>query len=186
MAEAPCMVMKNRRKESEDVEALVEDELLMLRHSGEIPEIAFHQSLYYLLEDADGPRLQSIPEDALRRMKKAVFDRYRVIVLRDMKPENRDLSLYRGVARSIMNYSRLERFCQLEDMDISEITAEAAHFLKKFLENELDDVRSGRRESCINCKYSDLKAFASKLGLDTTDIPQGIEAICPEKGVYDA
>ncbi len=181
------MVMKRRDKGiSEDVDALVEDELLMLRHSGEIPEIALHQSLYYLLEDPEGPQLDGIPEDALRRMKRAVFDRYRVIVLRDMKPENRDLSLYRGVARSIMNYSRLERFCQLEEMDISEVRADAAQFLKKFLENEIEDVRSGRRESCINCTYSDLRAFAEKLGVDPEELPDGIETICPEKGVYDA
>lgn len=179
------MVMKKRQKDHESIEALVEDELLMLRHSGEIPEIALHQSLHYLLEDPDGPRLEGVPDHALRRMKRAVFDRYRVIVLRDMKPENRDLSLYRGVARSIVNYSRLEQFCRLEDMDISEVTAEAALFLKRFLEQELEDVQSGRRESCINCTYRDLEEFGSKIGLNPEELPKGLEAICPEKGVYD-
>jgi len=178
------MVMKGVDNNS-GIEALIADELLMLRHSGEIPEIAMYQSLHYLREDPDGPKLEDIPEEALRRLHRAVFDRYRVIVLRDMKPENRDLSLYRGVARSIINYSRLERFCQLENMDISEVAVEAGVFLKKFLDQELDDVQSGRRESCINCTYSDLLAFARKLGLEPAGLPAGIEALCPERGAYD-
>ncbi len=169
-----------------DLQALIEDELLMLRHSGEIPEIALHQSIYFLCEDPEGPGLDCIPEEALSLMKRAVFERYRVISLRDLKPENRDLSIYRGVARSIMNYRRLVRFCELEGIDYSEVTGEIARFLKIFLEQELEDVVSGRRKPCINCTYWDLLGFVQALGMDPSDLPQGIEDICPEKGAYDS
>ena len=169
-----------------DLQALIEDELLMLRHSGEIPEIALHQSIYFLCEDPDGPRLSSIPYEALSLMKRAVFERYRVICLRDLKPENRDLSIYRGVVRSIMNYRRLVRFCKLEGIDYSEVTGEIARFLRDFLQQEVEDVVSGRRKSCINCTYRDLLGFVQALGMDPGDLPEGIEDICPEKGAYDS
>ncbi len=169
-----------------DLQALIEDELLMLRHSGEIPEIALHQSIYFLREDPDGPRLSSIPDEAFSLMKMAVFERYRVISLRDLKSENRNLSIYRGVARSIMNYRRLVRFCELEGIDYSEVTREISGFLKSFLQQEMEDVMSGRRKPCINCTYRDLLDFVQVLGMDPGELPEGIEDICPEKGAYDS
>ncbi len=175
----------SRKQENQAIDAVIEDELLMLRHSGEIPEIAFHSSVYFLCKDPEGPGLEHIPDDALAKMKKAVFERYRVIVLRDMKPENRDLSIYRGLARSIMNYSRLEHFCSAEALDISDITREAAVYLKKFLVHEVDDVKSGRRGTCINCTYVELLDFASRLGIAAGELPADLEVICPEKSEYD-
>lgn len=169
-----------------DIDAIVADELLMLRHSGEIPEIALHQSLYFMCKDPEGPLLEHVPEDALKAMKNAVFERYRIIVLRDLKPENRDLSLYRGLARSIMNYRRLVRFCAMESMDITPVSHEAASCLKKFLEQEMDDVKSGRRSSCINCTCRDLNNFALEIDLDPGELPDGLKTICPEKGAYDS
>jgi hypothetical protein len=40
--------------------SIVEDELFLIRDSGELPEIAYHSSLYYLTEDQDGPRLSKL------------------------------------------------------------------------------------------------------------------------------
>ncbi len=179
------MVAAKRRDSTQDIEALVDDEILMLRHSGEIPEIAFHQSLYYLCEDPEGPCLSEIPEEALQKMKEAVFSRYRVIVLRDMKPENRDLSIYRGVARSIVNYHRLRRFCEIEGMDISVVRKEAGEHLLNFLCQELKDVQGGARKSCMNCSWEDLTGFAQELGVPAEKIPVEIQGLCPEKGEYD-
>ena len=168
-----------------DIDALIEDELLMLRHSGEIPEIALHHSIHFLLNDPEGPRLKTIPEDALGRLKQAVYDRYRVIVLRDLKPANRDLSIYRGPVRSIMNFSRMERFCNLESFDIGPVREEAARLLENFLSQELDDVKSGRRKSVMNCTFAELTDFALKLGLSPQDLPPGLEDICPSRSEYD-
>lgn len=38
-----------------DKEGYLFDEVLILQDSGEIPEIAYHTSLYYLTEDPEGP-----------------------------------------------------------------------------------------------------------------------------------
>ncbi len=179
------MVMAMNESEQVDIDSLIEDELLMLRHSGEIPEIALHHTLHFLHKDPEGPGLKEIPPESLKRLKEAVFKRYRVIVLRDMKPENRDLAIYRGLARSIINYKRLKRFCQIEGMDISGVRKEAGKFLKNFLEQEYQDVESGARTSCINCTWKDILDFAEELGVSPQTLPQDIEKMCPEKGEYE-
>ena len=84
-----------------------------------------------------------------------------------------------------MNYGRLERFCEAEELDISSITREAAVYLKKFLVHEVDDVKSGRRDPCINCTYVELLDFASRLGIAPGELPSALEAICPEKSEYE-
>ena len=42
---------------SSERNALMEEELLLVRHSGEIPEVALHASLHFLCDDEEGPRL---------------------------------------------------------------------------------------------------------------------------------
>ncbi|XOF33144.1 MAG: hypothetical protein ACL93V_14170 [Candidatus Electrothrix sp. YB6] len=51
---------------------LLEDELLILRHSGELPEIAYHSSLYYLTADKDGPGLV-LTEDEQKMLQEAAI-----------------------------------------------------------------------------------------------------------------
>ncbi len=41
----------------------LEEELLLIENSGEIPEVAYHGSLYFLREDPDGPALNLSDED---------------------------------------------------------------------------------------------------------------------------
>ncbi|MHB1014801.1 MAG: hypothetical protein ACYC2W_05950, partial [Desulfurivibrionaceae bacterium] len=72
-----------------DRESLLAEEILIVRHSGEIPEIAFHSSLYYLCEDPAGPQL-TLREKELDILRQQVVARYRDILLRDLSPENRD------------------------------------------------------------------------------------------------
>jgi hypothetical protein len=51
--------------------------------------------------------------------------------------------------------------------------------LLAFLEQELQDVVSGKRASSINCSGSELAAFAAALECDPVDFPSGWEDICP-------
>ncbi|MCK5544700.1 MAG: hypothetical protein KAI35_05750, partial [Desulfobulbaceae bacterium] len=99
-------------------EDYLEEEAIIVRNSGEIPEITYHGSIYYLTKDPEGPGLTLDNED-LSRLKNEVVERYRNILLRDMILENRDKGLYRGLARSIANWRRLYEFSRQEERDIS-------------------------------------------------------------------
>ena len=79
-----------------DKKSLTAEEVFVVLHSGEIPEVTFHESLYYLTEDAEGPGLQTKNDDVFP-LKQAVVKRYRVIILRDLDPGNRDKRIYRGL-----------------------------------------------------------------------------------------
>ena len=54
-----------------DKKAYIAEEAFMVLHSGEIPEIALHSSLYYLTEDPDGPGLE-LNADEILPLKQAV------------------------------------------------------------------------------------------------------------------
>ena len=89
-------------KQTESYSADFQDELLIVRHSGEIPEVALHGSLYFLSFDPDGPSLNLSPEEKLE-LKKMAVKRYLEIIHRDLDPENRAKGIYRGLARCIVN-----------------------------------------------------------------------------------
>jgi hypothetical protein len=151
----------------QDRRSLVEDELFLLRDSGELPEIAYHSSLYYLTEDQDGPSL-ILREDELRLLQEAALERCREIVLRDLLPENRDLSLYRGLRRSIFNWRRYGTFCQRIDQRQDDAFKErVAQALVRFIRQEAADVEEGYRESSVNCTTEDLLVFAEEVGVSS-------------------
>lgn len=162
-----------------DLEEILAEERLLILHSGEIPEIAYHSSLLYLSEDEDGPKL-NLKEIDLTPLKEAVFERYKKIMLRDLNPRNRDKSIYRGVARSYVNWQRLKRFAQKEGLDISLARKEAAEALSNFLYNEVEEVGSGARNSSINCSYEEVVQFWKELGLPADELPKGLKKICEE------
>ena len=93
---------------------VLEEEWLIVRHSGEIPEIALHSALYYLTDDPDGPRLQLSGEER-ESLQEAAATRYQEIIMRDLCFENRELSIYRGVRRAICNWHRFVAFCKRQD-----------------------------------------------------------------------
>jgi len=161
----------------EDREFFLEEEVLIVRNSGEIPEVAFHGSVYYLTEDPDGPEL-TLTEDNLRLLKKQVIARYQDIVLRDLIPENRNKSIYRGLKRSIANWRRLLKFCERENQNIAVFRKEVAQALINFLHQEDSDVSTGLRDSCINCTASELLLFARKLQLSTEMLPESWQNLC--------
>ncbi|UKL14541.1 uL29 family ribosomal protein [Dissulfurimicrobium hydrothermale] len=164
-----------------DIVAMLEEEAFMILHSGEIPEIAYHGAVYYLTEDPDGPGLsmEDIGENGLMHLKTAVVDRYRLIILRDMDPANRDKRIYRGLQRALINWERLKAFALRVPMDIGSIKREIAAALKSFLARESSDVSSGARPTSINCTLDVLLDFAADLGLADPDVLDYIKKLSP-------
>jgi len=156
---------------------LMADEYLLVRHSGEIPEVALHSSLYYLTEDPAGPGMRLSPEE-LDLLKDAVQERYQEIILRDLDPENRDKGLYRGLARCVANWGRFSKFCYQAGRDVEQIRVQVASALRRFITRELRDVRSGRRVSCVNCSVEELRQLATDLYLADEDLPDGWQSLC--------
>jgi hypothetical protein len=93
---------------------ILEEEWLIVRHSGEIPEIALHSALYFLTEDPLGPCLQLSVEE-IESLQEAAICRFQEIIRRDLCFDNRNLSLYRGVRRAIVNWHRFVAFCERQD-----------------------------------------------------------------------
>jgi hypothetical protein len=163
-----------------DKQIYITEETFMVLHSGEIPEITFHSSLYYLTEDPDGPGLELNGADILP-LKDAVIKRYRAIVLRDLEPGNRDKRSYRGLARCAANWQRLLKFCARENLDFEAIRRETAEALQNFFQQELVDVASRKRVSSINCSQAEIASLAISLGILPADLPEGWQGLCPEE-----
>jgi hypothetical protein len=166
-------------KRTSDRLALLEEELVIVRNSGEIPEVALHASLYFLSEDPQGPRLK-LREDELELLYAAALARAKEIVLRDLDPRNRDLRIYRGIARSLVNWQRLQKFCGRINRPCPEFRETVVPALLAFLENELQEVRTGGRKSSVNCSAKDLEAYCRELSVEKTLLPAGWSCLCPE------
>ena len=164
-----------------ETESLLAEELLIVRHSGEIPEIAFHGSLYYLCEDPAGPQL-TLSQEEVESLRQQAVARYREILLRDLSPENRDARIFRGLKRCIFNWERLGKFCIRQEMEIeAPLRREVASALCSFLRQETDEVRSGLRLSCLNCTKEELDAFAREIGVLPEQLPEDVERLfCPQ------
>ena len=159
---------------------LIAEEVFVVQHSGEIPEVTFNESLYYLTEDAEGPGLEMKPDDVFP-LKQAVVKRYRTIILRDLDSGNRDKRIYRGLARCAANWQRLLKFCTSEGIDFQAIRNEAAYALKGFLDTEIADVKSRKRSPCINCRQAEVEKLAISLGLSSDELPEGWQRLCPSE-----
>ncbi len=160
-----------------DKKTYIEEEAFVVLHSGEIPEVTLHESLYHLTEDSDGPVLMLDGKDILP-LKQAVVSRYREIILRDLDPANRDKSIYRGLARCAANWQRLEKFCRRENLALQAIRDEVAIALGQFFDNEIRDVQSGSRVSCINCSHQEIENLAYSLGSSLDNLPKGWQELC--------
>jgi len=165
-----------------DIERYIAEETFIVEHAGEIPEVAYHGSLYYLTEDPEGPGLKIDTDDTVS-LKQAVVSRYRTIILRDLDPRNRDKRMYRGLARCAVNWQRLVKFCISEKVTYEEILAETADRLREFLHREAADVRSGTRSSSINCSAREIESLAESLGLSPEDLPEGWQELCLDDGM---
>ena len=160
---------------------ILEEEWLLVRHSGEIPEVALHASLHYLCEDEEGPRF-ILADEELKPLQDAVLERYREIVLRDLDVGNRDRSLFRGIKRALHNWYRYVRFSDTIGCSYEEFRAIAAQTLLLYLQEEADDVCSGKRTSSINCTTGALMSFVHTLGIDLEALPDNWACLCEKDG----
>jgi len=161
----------------EEKKYYLEEESYVLLHSGEIPEVALHGSLYYLTEDQDGPGLELDRQD-LQQLMQHVVTRYCEIMRRDLDPANRDKSIYRGLKRCVANWQRLKKFCRQEHLDLSSIKDEMRDRLHDFLHNEAGEVHTGTRTSSINCSVDLLQLLITDLGLSGDSLPANWQALC--------
>jgi hypothetical protein len=156
---------------------LLAEELLIVRHSGEIPEVALHGSIYFLTEDPAGPGIKLEEKERLE-LKQMVVERYREIIHRDLNPDNRDKSLYRGLARCIDNWQRLDKFCKREKIVHDQIREETRKALIYFLSNEVRAVEEKCRCSTVNCTIDDLECFIELIELGFENLPDGWKKLC--------
>lgn len=163
---------------TEDKEFYLSEEVLIVRHSGEIPEVAYHGSVFFLTADPEGPQLLLDDRD-LALLKDQVIARYRELILRDLTPANRDKSIYRGLKRCITNWQRLCRFCANEHRETTGVRTEVAAALERFLVKENKDIAAGRRTASINCTAAELDGFRKELGLAPEALPEGWQRLCP-------
>ena len=154
---------------------LIEDELVLLADSGELPEVAYHAALWQLCDDPHGPHL-TLTEMEQRQLQDEALRRYERIILRDLTPAFRDRRIWRGPQRSICNWARYVTFCQRIGRQPDEsFRAQAATALAAYLAQERDELRSGLRQcSSVNCACKELAAFAHCLG---GSLPEDWEAM---------
>lgn len=160
-----------------DREYILAEEWLLVRHSGEIPEVALHASLHYLCVDPEGPRF-ILADEELRPLQDAVLERYREIILRDLDTANRDRSLFRGIKRAFHNWYRFARFSDAIGCPYEEFRAVAAQALMQYLHQEMKDVCSGERFSSINCTAEAMLSFVHTLGIDPAQLPGDWACLC--------
>jgi len=161
---------------------ILEEEWLLVRHSGEIPEVALHTSLHYLCEDEEGPRF-ILADEELQPLQDAVLERYREMVQRDLDVANRDRSLFRGIKRALHNWYRFARFSDKIGCSYEDFRVIAAQALLLYLQQELYDVCSGKRSSSINCTTEALVSFAHTLGIDPEELPGEWACLCEKTAV---
>ena len=146
----------------------VEDEWYAVRHSGEIPEIALHSALYYLREAEDGPRL-ALSDAEIRHLQRAAALRFREIVRRDMRRENLDKPIFRGLSRSVINFQRYEDFLVrsgfIDRRFHRRFRHETAITLVIFLVREWSARRRGLGAHDLGVTARELCLFAEKLAL---------------------
>lgn len=162
-----------------DREAILEEEVIILRNSGEIPEIALHSSLFYLEEDEEGPGI-SLHEEELHRLYDAAIARAKEIVLRDLDPGNRGLGIYRGPARSIVNWHRLQNFCKRINRRCHGFRQTVSKAFLIFLQVECEEMLSRKHLSSVNCSSDQIRSFCLELGIDINTLPDEWTCLCSD------
>jgi len=157
---------------------ILENEWYLVRHSGEIPEIALNASLYYLARAKDGPRHDLTP-DELKTLQLAAVDRFREIVLRDLDHGNVGRTLYRGIARSYANYQRFLAFCARQELDAQLLREETLAALALFLEREIGEIRVTGRETVLNCSHTELCDYFALLEAVPLPYLAELKLVCP-------
>ena len=163
---------------SDDLTEVIENEWFIVRHSGETPEIAYNSAIYYLSRAQDGPRI-NLDEKQVKTLKEAAVERYQEIVLRDLLHANCSKSIYRGIARSIVNYHRFCMFCKRQQLEVNRVKSQAADALAVFIETEIEELQKTDRPSVINCSCQELQRYALELGVELGERSEVLAKLCP-------
>jgi hypothetical protein len=83
------------------------------------------------------------------------------------------------VARSLVNWQRLQKLCGRINRHCPGFREEVAQALLAFLDNEMREVGAGLRVSSVNCNARELEAYCRELGLVLSRLPAGWEVLCP-------
>ena len=75
--------------------------------------------------------------------------------------------------RAILEDERLCRFAAREKFPLRELKRDSAAALGSFLEQEVMDVATGRRDTCVNCDLERLQNFSTAVGFDLRGLPDG-------------
>lgn len=162
-------------------QALLEEEWLLVRHSGEIPEVALHSSLHYLCNDADGPQMQLSLQE-MRALEAGVIARYQEIILRDLNVENRNLPLFRGIRRARHNWYRFVRFSETIGLSVAEFRDQSAAALLRYLQITGEEGMGNNDTPAVNCLAETLLSFVIALGLDEAQLPENWPCLCEQHG----
>ena len=146
-------------------ENYMQQEIDWIENSGETPEVAFYETLYYLKEEEDGPKLVLTSSD-IERLEDAVINRYITIILRDLKFTNRRSSIFRGLKRAIINYNRLKKYQKKKNRIDPGMKKEIGRFLIEYIRCECEDISDKRHYRTINCTQEELEQFAEELGVN--------------------
>ncbi len=156
---------------------LLADEWLIVRHSGEIPEITYHGSLYFLEKDPLGPGLE-LSNAQKRHLKEAAVERYQEIILRDIQIENFPKTIYRGVKRSIYNWHRYEAFCARQELQCQQFRETVCKALFLFLEQGKNEAGKSLPKQFLNCRFDELERFMEDLGRKKNELPDDLAPHC--------
>ena len=146
-------------------ESYLLQEVDWIENSGEMPEVAFYEALYHLTEEEEGPKLILTLSD-IKYLEDAVINRFKTIILRDLKFANRRSSIFRGLKRAIINYDRLKKYQKRKNRIDPCIEKEAGHSLLEYIRCECEEISDKRYYRTINCAREELEQFADELGVN--------------------
>ena len=146
-------------------ESYLQQEVDWIENSGEMPEVAFYEAFYYLTEKEEGPKLILTLSD-IKRMEDAAINRFKTIILRDLKFANRRSSIFRGLKRAIINYNRLKKYQKKKNRIDSGMKKETGRSLEEYIRCECEDISDKRHYRTINCTREELEQFADELGVN--------------------
>ncbi len=156
---------------------LLDDEWLIVRNSGEIPEITYHSVLYFVSVDPEGPGID-LSENEKKHLKDAAVQRYHEIILRDIQLENFHKTIYRGIKRTIYNWYRCKAFGERQNLDCNAFRETAARILLLFLEQGMQAAGESLPENFLNCHFDELVAFTKELSIAPEKLSPDLVQFC--------
>jgi hypothetical protein len=146
-------------------ESYLQQEVDWIENSGEMPEVAFYEALYYLAEEEEGPKLTLTASD-IKHLEDAAINRFKTIILRDLKFANRRSSIFRGLKRAIINYNRLKKYQKKKNRIDPGLEKMIGRFLLEYIRRECEEISDRRHYRTINCTREELEQFADELGVN--------------------